>query len=136
MPVEIAPNEYKYEPRATFVRFPRFDGGSWHIWGPDTIVVPGTVVNVYAFGSNGTKPVEILEVVGYRSVKRRNNLPPIRYVMCTFDNVAQERVELTSEDVWSDAGTKELREQVREVWPSLARALDIEAGILEATRWA
>lgn len=42
-----------------------------------------------------------------------------------------EQHELRSRDVWPDSDADGLREYVCKEWPQLARALDIECGILE-----
>lgn len=82
----VPPSIYRYENRPCFVTYPHnSEERTWHVWGPEDFMPEDSVVEVYSFSENTTKPVH----VAYRLV-RKHNQDTVRFVMATFDNVVEE----------------------------------------------
>jgi hypothetical protein len=88
---QVPPGRYKYEGRVVFVSYPRRveDENNWHIWGPEKDIEEGAVVDVYVYTENTTRPVEVIEIVADREVRRHDGTR-VRYVMATFDFIEQD----------------------------------------------
>lgn len=80
---------YRYDYKPAFVTWPKTNG-EWHIWGPEDLCVPGTVVQVEKYSEPGvTDYFEILDHVAERVVRKQNGMR-VRFVMCTFDRTVTE----------------------------------------------
>lgn len=85
---QIPPGVFKYKKKPVFVRWPLGDG-EWHVWGPESKLAEGSVVEVYQFSTGDMQAVEVLEHVAERTVLRRDG-DKVRFVLATFDSVMEE----------------------------------------------
>jgi hypothetical protein len=85
---QIKPGQFKYGKRPVFVKWPATEG-EWHVWGPESEMVPGSVAEVYQHSSGEVQAVEILEHVAERLVLRRGG-DKVRFVLATFDGIMEE----------------------------------------------
>lgn len=87
----IPPGYFKYEGRTVFVSWPRGQD-NWHIWGPAEEITEGELVGVYTFADGSIRTVEVIEIIGERTARRRDG-SRVRYVLATFDNIEDTKRE-------------------------------------------
>lgn len=93
---KIEPGQYSYPAEPVFVNYPKeapvpnsIHNQRWHVWGPEGKVRLHMPCEVYNHSEQTVKVVEPLDFVAERLVLKRNG-QRIRYVMATFDEIAQE----------------------------------------------
>ncbi len=79
--VEVIPAGIKF-PRGevAFTRYPASDDGTWHLIGPDVLLVEGTVIEVQRFTESEPSLVGVGRVVAERTVVH-HDAGPVRYVV-------------------------------------------------------
>lgn len=89
-PAQISAGHYTYPANPTFANYPKSTvDKQWRVWGPESRIVEGYPCEVYHHKESEIKVVEIIEIVAERQVLRKNG-ERVRYVMATFDSVAEE----------------------------------------------